>query len=341
VVFGDAATNSPAQKAIAAQIFETSPDLIMITGDIVYPRGLISEYSKNFWPIYNAELVDACAGAPLLRTVPFAAAIGNHDVAGRDLSRTADGLAYYLYWDLPRNGPTGEQAAWNTPLLGPASSIKAFLQAAAGAYPNTANYSFDYANVHWTVLDSNSYVDWTSPELRAWLKADLAAAQGSDWRFVAFHHPGFNSSKAHFEDQQMRLLAELFEEGKVDLVFAGHVHNYQRTYPLRFRVQRDRQGKPVTKGRMIDGDFTLDREFDGQAKTQPRGVIYLVTGAGGNHLYNPEQDHAPATWQPFTLKLISRQYSFTQVDVHGGSVDVRQQDPDGNEIDRFRILKSS
>ena len=26
----------------------------------------------------------------------------------------------------------------------------------------------------------------------------------------------------------MRLLAQVFEEGKVDMVFSGHVHNYQR-----------------------------------------------------------------------------------------------------------------
>ncbi len=27
----------------------------MITGDIVYGKGLISEYRENFWPIYNAD----------------------------------------------------------------------------------------------------------------------------------------------------------------------------------------------------------------------------------------------------------------------------------------------
>ena len=32
----------------------------------------------------------------------------------------------------------------------------------------------------------------------------------------------------------MRILAPTFEAGKVDLVFNGHVHNYQRTYPMTF-----------------------------------------------------------------------------------------------------------
>ena len=116
---------------------------------------------------------------------------------------------------------------------------------AGAAYPRMANFSFDYGNSHWTVLDSNPYVDWTNPDLRAWVERDLAAARNHAWRFVAYHHPGFNSSKAHSSDQQMRLLAEVFEAGQVDVVFSGHVHNYQRTFPLQFRAEKDADGKPV------------------------------------------------------------------------------------------------
>jgi hypothetical protein len=108
-------------------------------------------------------------------------------------------------------------------------------------YPRMANFSFDYGNAHWTVLDSNPYVDWTNPELRGWAERDLAAARERTWRFVAFHHPGFNSSKAHLNDQQMRLLADVFEAGGVDVVFSGHVQNYQRTYPLRFTPEKDKK----------------------------------------------------------------------------------------------------
>ena len=108
-----------------------------------------------------------------------------------------------------------------------------------------ANFSFDYGNAHWTVLDSNPYVDWTDPELRAWVERDLAAAKDATWRFVAFHHPPFNSSRAHFGDQRMRVLVDLFEAGRVDVVWSGHVHNYQRTFPLTFAADRGPDGKPV------------------------------------------------------------------------------------------------
>ena len=97
-----------------------------------------------------------------------------------------------------------------------------------------ANYSFDYGNSHWTFLDSNVYVDWSDAYLRNWLARDLAAARHATWKFVVFHHAAFNSSRAHFSEQQMRLVSDILEQRGVDIVFNGHVHNYQRTRPLKF-----------------------------------------------------------------------------------------------------------
>ena len=122
-----------------------------------------------------------------------------------------------------------------------------------------ANFSFDYGDAHWTVLDSNPYVDWTDPDLRGWVERDLAAAQDATWRFVAFHHPPFNSSQAHFGDQRMRVLADVFEAGRVDIVWSGHVHNYQRTYPAHLprRPQAPTASRSATRTRFpADGRST-------------------------------------------------------------------------------------
>ena len=106
-------------------------------------------------------------GAPLLRSTLFVAAPGNHDIAD------------------PRPGEVPRRPGL-FPLLGPAAQRSArpggrparpaahrargnraaFLRAAGAAYPRMANFSFDYGNAHWTVLDSNPYVDWTDPDLR-------------------------------------------------------------------------------------------------------------------------------------------------------------------------------
>ena len=39
----------------------------------------------------------------------------------------------------------------------------------ARPFPRMANFSFDFGNGHWTVLDANPYVDWTNRELQAWV----------------------------------------------------------------------------------------------------------------------------------------------------------------------------
>jgi Calcineurin-like phosphoesterase len=347
VVFGDCGADTPEERAIAFRTFRAKPDFVMITGDIVYGRGLASEYRTKYWPIYNAEEAAPDRGAPLLRSTLFVAAPGNHDIASRDLGRNPDGLAYFYYWLQPLNGPKSEVGGPITaPLRGPEENIKAFTDAAGKAFPRMANFSFEYGNGHWTVLDANATVDWTNQELRDWLAADLAAAKAATWRFVSFHQPGFNSSKSHFDEQYMRVLAPLFEAGHVDLVFNGHVHNYQRSYPLRFVPDSEAQAAPPdakaetrSRKRHVDGKLTLDKKFDGQNDTTPDGVIYLVTGAGGQRLYNPEQQDDPASWQDFTYKHISKMHSLTIVDVVGQKLTLRQVTADGDEVDRFVIQK--
>jgi acid phosphatase type 7 len=162
---------------------------------------------------------------------------------------------------------------------------------------------------------------------------------------VMYHHPGLHSSRAHFEQQQMRLLSPILEKGKVDLVFSGHVHNYQRTYPMTFIP--DRTGMLLVRGannnifhgRVVNGRWSLDKSFDGKRKTKPKGVIYFVTGAGGQGLYNPEQEKDKDSWQKFTKKFISTIHSFTVVDVTGNTLILRQVDVNGKEIDKIKITK--
>jgi hypothetical protein len=347
VVFGDCGANTAEQKAIAYRAFESRPHYVMITGDIVYGKGLVSEYRTNFWPIYNADTASPSEGAPLLRSTLFLAAPGNHDIASRDLGKTPDGLAYFYYWYQPTNGPAAaEGSTLVAPVTGPEENRKAFLEAAGQAFPRMANFSLDLGNAHWTVLDANATVDWTDPALQDWVARDLAAARGATWRFVCFHQPGFNSSKEHFGEQHMRILAPVFEAGKVDLVFNGHVHNYQRTYPMTFVPAAENGARPrmgpdgrLSKGRLVGGTWTLDKTFDGKTDTTPEGVIYVITGAGGQRLYNPEQQDDPASWQEFTFKHISKDHTLTVVEIDGPKLELRQLTVEGYEVDRFVVSK--
>ena len=342
VVFGDVAAGTHEQTAVAEQVFRARPDYVVITGDIVYMRGRESEYLSRFFPVYNNDEVSKWGGAPLLRSTLFYAAPGNHDLTLRDLDKFPDGLAYFYEWAQPLNGPAETtKSAVAAVVLGQETRKAAFQEAAGASYPRMSSFSFDRGDVHWTVIDANPYADWTDPVAKAWLEADLAAAQSAKWRLVAIHHPPFHSSKAHREDQRMRVLAPTFEAGKVDVVFCGHVHNYQRSHPLKFTLGPPEPdappGKPFGPSGKLNGVWTLDTVYDGATHAKPEGVIYIVTGAGGARLYNPEQQDDPTSWQTFTARFISGIHSLTVADVTPKSLTVRQISQDGKELDKFVI----
>jgi 3',5'-cyclic AMP phosphodiesterase CpdA len=68
-------------------------------------------------------------------------------------------------------------------------------------------------------------------EQTEWLEATLAAADAR-WLIVTMHHPaysvGYHGSTQEIQDEWV----PLFEEYGVDLVLAGHDHDYQRTSPI-------------------------------------------------------------------------------------------------------------
>ena len=342
-VFGDCGWGSSAQKALAYKIYKDGVDFAVLTGDLVYQHGRTGEYLKNFFPIYNSESASPETGAPLLRSTLFYAAPGNHDLyngsfgVSGNFKLFGDGLAYYLFWDQPLNGPAlsfGEPNA--TPIAAHEIALAEFRSEAGAHFPRMASFSFDYGNTHWTVLDANPYVDWNSHKMSAWLEDDLKKAAKSKWRFVAMHQPAFHSGNSHSGEQQMRAVAPLLEKYGVDVVFAGHVHNYQRSYPLRFKANQWQP--PSFPGHKIIGEFTLDKNFDGITKTKPTAPIYIVTGCGGAPATTERELDIPERRESFTAKYAAA-YSYTRCQIDKGSLILRQLTADGRELDRILITK--
>lgn len=333
-VVGDTGNASSGQALTALGIWRTQPSLIVHTGDYVYTNGRGTEYRKNLFPIYNAPAPNASTGAPLLRSIPVYVAFGNHDFNGIDLDAFPDGLAAFIYNRLPLNGPRLANAPQ------PRGNAVGFLASAAPRWPVMANYSFDAGNAHFVMLDANRHIDPTEPALVEWLERDLKNSKAL-WKFVAFHQPGFHSSKAHYDEQRMRLLAPVFERLGVDVVFNGHVHNYQRSAPLRFAPEGG-----IQPNGNVRGTFKIDARFDGVKNTHSDGVIYIVTGGGGASFYDagftdePDLWRRPGdTWAPFTRKFVADRHTFTSVSIEGPRFHAHQLDPFGNTVDSFTIEK--
>ena len=344
VVFGDCGIGTAAQAKIAYQAYLQKPQFVLITGDNVYQRGRASEYLKNYFPYFNATEASPAKGAPLMSSVPFYVAVGNHDVGAADLDTYPDGLAYFYYSDLPLNAPAFEQTVT---AKGKPERIANFKKATETRYPNMANYSFDHGNAHIVCIDANIYMKPFEQDFLSWLEEDLKSSK-AQWKIVNYHQPGFNSSSAHYAQQWMRAVSPLFERSGVDLVLNGHVHNYQRSHPLRFAPNLASTGKPVIDSTgKVDGTFTLDTTFDGKKNTTPKGILYIVTGAGGAGLYDtafsnkPEKwVHMPkANWVPFTAKFMSHVHSFSVVRTTGSKLTFKQLDVEGKLIDEITIRK--
>jgi hypothetical protein len=108
-------------------------------------------------------------------------------------------------------------------------------------------YTFDEGNARFVVLNSNRPTD--SAQLK-WFEGIYANA-GSKWRIAFFHHPLYSSGNHAREARDVirPALEPALTANKVDVVFAGHEHLYERVKPQ-------------------------------------HGVRYFVSGGGGRSLYS-------------------------------------------------------
>ena len=180
------------------------------------------------------------------------------------------------------------------------------------------------------------------PAWHEWIRRDLRDSRAR-WKIAAFHHPGFQSAATHWNDQRTRLLAPVLEEGGVDIVFAGHVHNYQRSKPLRFQPA---DPAPTNPGGPVRGTFQLDEAFDGDRRTSAEGIVYIVTGGGGAGLYPMGPKDAPATpavdpdsAAPLIVKSMADRRSFSLIELDSKKLVLRQIDENGGEVDRITLSK--
>lgn len=193
LAFGDSGSGGVEQRLLAARMAERDADFWLHTGDMAYPEGTFAELVDHHFRMYGDQLA---------RT-PLFPCLGNHDVA------TAFGRPNLLLHAFPECGvPLKER----------------------GYY-----YSFDWQQAHVVVMDSTFGLHWALHEGGAmldWLKQDLAQSR-APWKIAVFHHAPFVGGKNTFESLCINTrenLVPVLENAGVQLVLAGHEHNYQRAH---------------------------------------------------------------------------------------------------------------
>jgi acid phosphatase type 7 len=90
-VVGDSGSGGKGQLAVAALLGCLEPDLVLHTGDVVYPAGQERHYNRRFFAPYRN----------LIKTVPVFPVLGNHDVM------RGDGTAFLENFHPPLESPRG------------------------------------------------------------------------------------------------------------------------------------------------------------------------------------------------------------------------------------------
>jgi hypothetical protein len=221
-------------------------DLWLMLGDNAYENGTYDEYQRAVFDLYPE----------LLRTTPLWPTIGNHEI-----DDTGEPRPHLDFFTLPTAGQAG----------GVASGTEKY-------------FSFDYANVHFICLDSQSSSRAEDGPMLTWLREDLAATD-KDWIVAFWHHPpysfGSHDSDVEFELVQMREGAlPILEAGGADLVLAGHSHVYERSALLNGHYG---PSFSLTAAMVLDAG---DGRQSGYRKPaggigEGQGTVYAVCGVSG------------------------------------------------------------
>jgi hypothetical protein len=180
-------------------------------------------------------------------------------------------------------------------------------------------YSFDWAGIHVIALDtfsaSGGVDDGALPAGEAeWLAQDLEAHKDASWILVFLHQPPYSSSDAHGDAPRVQqAFVPLFEQYGVDVVIGGHDHTYERSYPLQ-------GGQPS--------------QTDPANYTTGNGVLYVITGGGGQELYQLQSQQP--SWSAARASI----YHVVELNVTASRIEGRIVPTNGDTFaDRFVLSK--
>lgn len=159
-------------------------------------------------------------------------------------------------------------------------------------------FSYDFGPAHFVSLD---YRHPDNEKMIEWFKQDMAKHKRK-WTFVYTHRPSYNLG-GHRSTWGKDVWPELFRKFKVDIVFAGHSHQYERFYPI----------KPSNK-----------------PESWP--VTYITTGGAGAGLYEVMQ-------HSFLAKAESVNH-FTFIEISGDTLRFKAYLKDNSILDSFEMIKA-
>ena len=194
-------------------------------------------------------------------------------------------------------------------------------------------YSFNYNNVHFLVMDTDRTSFSSGSSQHTFVKNDLQAAKGNSaikWIIVYLHKPMYTSPNTCSSSgctnggstatSLRNTYHKLFDDNNVDVVLQGHVHNAQRTFPIKYSG-----GSTPTKTSSSTTDYN-----------DPQGEIFSVVGTGGINFHG-------LSGKPSWVKF-QQDDDFGILDIkitnNGYKLEGRYHTNGGQQLDKFTITKT-
>lgn len=192
-------------------------------------------------------------------------------------------------------------------------------------------YSYNFQNVH--VLTMATEISFsTSSAQYNFVKNDLAAASTNPnikWIIVNYHRAMYtspntcSSSTCHGSSSLRDAYHPLFDKYGVDLVLQGHVHNYQRTFPIKYNPS-----SPSNPTKTSTSTSTY---------TDPPGEIFAIVGTGGINF------HGLSGKSSFVVSQQDSQFGILDLQItdNGNKLQAKYVTNGGSVKDQFSISKSA
>ena len=179
------------------QALKTCPDasFLLSAGDQINQSGATKDNDKKTRESEYAGYLYPS----VFRSLPIAATIGNHDMAGSDYS------AHF-------NNPNSEDKLGST---------------AAGS-----DFYFNYGDVLFISLNSNNR---NQEEHRTFMNKAVASNPDTKWKVVIFHSDIYGSGQPHADTDAATnriVFAPLMDEFNIDICLTGHDHTFSRSYQI-------------------------------------------------------------------------------------------------------------
>lgn len=288
----------------------------LLLGDNAYSNGLDSEYTVNFFNVYQNDIMK--------KTVLWPAP-GNHDYANSLVFQNSHAIAYYNLFHLPAGGEAG--GVW--------SGTEAF-------------YSYNYGNIHFISLDSYGFemslfrlYDTLGPQI-TWLKQDLAS-NVLPWVVAYWHHPPYTMA-SHNSDTEGELdsirknTIRILERYNVDFVLCGHSHAYERS-----KLMSGHYGYENSFNAAIHHISNSSALYNGSANSCPyiknsgkKGTVYIVSGSAGS--LGGQQSSFPHSAMYYSN---ATEGGSLIMDFNENRADIRWLCADGIIRDNFTVLKNA